>query len=232
MCAAHVSGQNIAHDRAALGPSMSTTARVMSGTRHTYDWISGIYLWVAAGVFVLVVLSIAGALLTRRDLSPRVSRLVPVAGPVLLAVIAAALVVVTFHAESEEDARSAAPALIVRVTASQWAWEFDYGGGVHSRPSHDPLVPTALMIPASRPVRFVGSSVDVVHDFWVPDVRFQRQLFPKRTTTWQLVFPHPGEYQGLCAMFCGLFHQNMRFSVHAMTPARFAAWLRSQRPSA
>lgn len=201
----------------------------MTSTRHTYDELSGVYLPVALVVFGVVVVAIAAALLLRRDVPPGVDRVMHIAGPAALVVAAAVLVVLTFEATSDETAGASPPALTVRVTASQWMWRFDYGGGVRSAPPASPTAPAVLRVPAGRPVRFVGTSADVDHDFWVPDVRFQRQLFAGRTTTWQLVFPRVGGYQGLCAQFCGLYHQDMHFVVQAMPPARFAAWLKARR---
>src|SRR5437764_60526 len=74
--------------------------------------------------------------------------------------------------EPREDALARAPALRVQVTAAQWEWRFAYGAGGGRTSSN------RVVVPAGRTVRFSARSVDVVHDFWVPDVRFQRQVYP------------------------------------------------------
>ena len=72
--------------------------------------------------------------------------------------------------------------------------------------------------------RFAARSQDVLHDFWVPDVKFQRQVWPDHVEQWTLSFP-PGRHLGLCAWFCGLRHQNMRFVVQALPAQQFDDWL-------
>ena len=75
---------------------------------------------------------------------------------------------------------------------------------------------------------FSATSLDVQHAFWVPSERFKRDIFPKRTTTWQMTFDAPGfhEAAGACAEFCGLRHSNMEFNVDVLPPRLFESWLR------
>ncbi|MGZ4254703.1 MAG: hypothetical protein ACXVR2_15790 [Solirubrobacteraceae bacterium] len=76
-------------------------------------------------------------------------------------------------------------------------------------------------------MRFNLSTTDVIHAFWVPEVRFKRDLIPGATQSVTLVFPDAGTFQGQCAEFCGLRHADMVFIVRAVAPATFAAWARS-----
>ena len=68
---------------------------------------------------------------------------------------------------------------------------------------------------------------DVVHAFWIPDLRFKRDAWPRKTARFDLRFA-AGTVAGVghCAQFCGLKHSDMVFFVDAMDPARFAAWSR------
>jgi cytochrome c oxidase subunit 2 len=83
-------------------------------------------------------------------------------------------------------------------------------------------------VPSDTTVRFTLTSRDVIHSFWVPAVRFKRDAFPKRTTTFDLVFDQPGFHPGYCAEYCGLQHGAMHFSVNVLAPADFSAWVGQQ----
>ena len=53
--------------------------------------------------------------------------------------------------------------------------------------------------------------------FWIPALKFQRQVIPGRTTTFRLTFPRAGWVtSGACSFFCGLEHARMRFSVNVV----------------
>ena len=45
-----------------------------------------------------------------------------------------------------------------------------------------------------RYLRFTGRSQDVLHDFWIPDLKFQRQVWPDHDERWGLVFPREGRF--------------------------------------
>ena len=151
---------------------------------------------------------------------------------VVLAVIAAVLVGATFRANDRETRLASSPGLRVDVTAFKWQWRFEYTGqdvapavGTLGRPAR-------LVVPADTTVRFTLTSRDVIHSLWIPEVRFKRDAFPKRTTQFDLVFPRQGAFIGRCAEFCGLRHADMIFHVQVLSPAGFRSWLASQPSSA
>jgi cytochrome c oxidase subunit 2 len=160
----------------------------------------------------------------------------------LVAAIAAFLLYVTFTTMDAESgvvgnvntAKPGVPrgALVVRVTAAQWSWRFDYPGGVSVAGDQDHW-PT-LVVPTGRAVHFDITSRDVVHSFWVAERRVKVDAFPGRTTTANLIWPSAGSWlqDGRCNQYCGLDHTTMNFNVRALPPAAFAAWLRSRGGSA
>lgn len=202
----------------------------MTDTRRLYDHVAGIYAPIALAVLAIVAGLVVvfawryragrpdrGAPDSRRSEAPRVEALYAVG----LAAVAAVLVGVTLHTEGREDAGARRPALVVRATASQWLWRFTYPGGVTQIGA-----PATLVVPAGEVVRFVLTSRDVVHSFWIPARRFKRDAIPGRTTTFDLRFPdRPGVSIGECSEFCGYGHAGMRFEVRALPPARFRDWL-------
>lgn len=176
---------------------------------------------------------------------------------VVLALVAAVLVYFTFTAMSDERANLPAEAstgselaqggtdeeegesgaqpppadLRVTVTAARWTWRFDYpelgitqvaGGGEGL---------TTLVVPAGVNIRFAMTSLDVIHSFYIPRLRFKRDAFPERLTRFTLGFDQPGVYPngGFCAEFCGLRHTNMLFHVRVMALGDFRAWAAERR---
>ena len=215
----------------------------MTNTRHEYDSLGTTYLIIAGIVFAVIALAFAFVLIRYRagrdpDRAPgETHKHTPseAAYVVLLVAVTAFLLTITFRALTREDsitqaAETARAKLSIRVIAAQWTWRFAYQGRPVVRidpPPHG--APTPLYVPVGRPVLFTGRSQDVLHQFWVPDLDFKRQVWPDHDETWGMVFPKAGRFQGVCNWFCGLDHDNMRFTVVALPARRFDAWLASRR---
>jgi cytochrome c oxidase subunit II len=205
-------------------------------TIDAYRDVERVFLPVAVAVFVLV----AGALVLLawrgrgRDEPRRRAGHVPLeaAWLVLLVVAATTLVAISFSAEDRVGSAQAGTAERIRVVAAKWRWRFEYpayGVVVQGREGEIP----ALVVPAGTDVEFEAVSLDVVHAFWIPAMRFQRELFAERPTRFGLAFPEPGFIAGArCSFFCGLRHQDMRFAVDVRTPRAFRAWAARRRGAA
>ena len=201
----------------------------MGDTRDAYTDVENVFLPVGVGVFVLVALAILTLVVLgrrRREPSRRKNNVpLELAIVAVLAVAAGTLVTVSFSAEDRVgEARASAP-LKVRVVAAKWRWRFEYPAQGKVVQGGDGEAP-ALVVPAGTPVEIEGVSLDVVHAFWVPELRFQRQLFPNRPTRFVMTFPEPGILPGgRCSMFCGLRHQDMHFVVDVRPAAEFETWV-------
>jgi cytochrome c oxidase subunit 2 len=205
-------------------------------TRHEYNHLFDVYVPIALAVFVIVAGTILFAVVRYRR-RPREGAGGPSDAPVAellyvlgLAGIVALLVSITFSTEAKVDRVSARPGLQVNVTASKWKWRFSYPAYGISVVSAD-LHPATLFVPTNETVRFRLVSLDVIHSFYIPDLRFKRDAFPDKATTFDLVFDRP-RFMGQCAEFCGLYHADMRFSVEAMPAAEFRSWAESRRRGA
>ncbi len=142
--------------------------------------------------------------------------------------IVAGLFWATFGVERNVDSLTERPDLTVHVTGFDWSWRFAYEGTDVSV-SGLPGRPPTLVLPLGRTVRFVLSSSDVIHSFYVPDLLFKRDVIPGRTNEFQVVPDRVGTFHGQCAEFCGLDHARMTFTVRVLPPSRFDAWLAQQR---
>src|ERR1041385_6038966 len=115
--------------------------------------------------------------------------------------------------------------LTVEVTGSQWWWHIRY---LNSDPSQVFVTANEIHIPVGRPVVIRGTSHDVIHSFWVPNLQGKRDLIPTRVTTLTIRASRPGQYRGQCAEFCGLQHAHMALWIVAEPEAEFQAWMARQ----
>jgi cytochrome c oxidase subunit II len=116
--------------------------------------------------------------------------------------------------------------LVVEITASQWWWQVRY---MNDDASRIVLTANEIHIPVGRAVLMRGTSIDVIHSFWVPNLQGKRDLIPSRVTTIWFQADQPGRYRGQCAEFCGLQHAHMALWVVAEPEEQFEAWMNSQR---
>jgi cytochrome c oxidase subunit II len=208
----------------------------MTDTRDQFHELFGeLYLPLVLTVGAIVVLVVLFAAIRYRRGSGRGPG-GPTDRPVLeslyalaIGVIVAVLVWATFTAEAKVDRVSTDPGLRVDVTAFKWQWRFDYPGrGVPPSIGTD-AHHAELVVPEDTVVGFRMTSRDVIHALWIPAVRFKRDAFPNRYTTFDLVFDKPGTYPGRCAEFCGLEHAGMTLEVRVLSKAQFDAWLARRR---
>jgi cytochrome c oxidase subunit II len=214
------------------GSALLTPALV--STRGEYDRVASVYLPIAIGVFVLIaVVVLVAVLIFRRRPPERAARWHehnPIEGTyaLLLVCTAAFLLYLTFRAEHRTDtvANRQRPALVINVVASKWEWTFNYRAyGFATRSGTVGRQP--LVVPAGVPVRFNLTSLDVIHSFWIPAVRYKHDAIAGSTQVTTLSFGR-GVFPGQCAEFCGVRHSDMLFTVYAVSPSAFTAWARSK----
>jgi len=104
----------------------------------------------------------------------------------------------------------------IRVTAKKWSWLFTYPNGYYDEDLH---------VPVDRPVRLVMSSRDVIHSLFIPAFRVKMDVVPGRYNTTWFRAVKPGEYDLLCAEYCGRDHSAMLAKVIVHEPGEFEPWL-------
>ena len=110
-------------------------------------------------------------------------------------------------------------ALQVEITASQYQWEIYY--------PDSGLTTNELHLPAGRPAELRFSSRDVIHSFWVPAFGAKVDALPGRNTSLTLTPLQVGEFEAVCAEFCGPGHAGMIASVRVEDPTQFEEWLQA-----
>lgn len=136
----------------------------------------------------------------------------------------------------------------IEVYAHQFHWSFRYRGpdrhfgrtanrfisDVEGNPMGvDPTDPAAkddriaatLRVPAGRDVLLLLHSRDVIHDFFVRELRTKQDIVPGMEIPLEIHVDQPGEYEIACAELCGAGHSQMRSLLIVMPPADYDRWL-------
>ncbi len=85
-----------------------------------------------------------------------------------------------------------------------------------------------LHLPLGKPVKVLLRSIDVVHDFYVPEFRAKMDLMPGLVTYFWITPIRTGTFEILCAGFCGVGHPQMRGSVVVEEESDYQTWLQKQ----
>lgn len=123
--------------------------------------------------------------------------------------------------------------LRLEVTAKQFEWNIKYPGVDGKLGTADDFdVGTELHVPAGKDVRIKLRSQDVLHSFFLPNVRLKQDVVPGREIDVWFNAVKPGTYELACAELCGFGHYTMRGLLVVHPPDEFERWVREQGPQA
>jgi cytochrome c oxidase subunit II len=88
----------------------------------------------------------------------------------------------------------------------------------------DDIVTASLRVPAGRDVLLLLHSRDVIHDFFVRELRTKQDIVPGIEIPLEIHVDRPGEYEIACAELCGLGHSQMRSLMIVMEAEAFDKW--------
>jgi cytochrome c oxidase subunit 2 len=121
----------------------------------------------------------------------------------------------------------------VRVTGKQFNWEVLYPGPDGKfETSDDFQVDNDLHVPVNKVVHVLLHSKDVIHSFFVPQLRLKQDALPGREITVWFEATKPGTYEIPCAELCGFGHSGMKGSLIVHDPAGYEAWRNEHWPAA
>ena len=160
------------------------------------------------------------AALTGPDAERRGTALVVGLGVVFPVAVVSALFIWSdiFVIRSTAAPPPASTAMTIQVTGHDWWWEVRY-------PGTPAVTANEIHIPTHTRVNVVGTSDDVIHSLWVPELNRKIDLIPGRTNRVLLEADGPGIFRGQCSEFCGLQHAHMTVEVVAQPQPAFRAWL-------
>jgi cytochrome c oxidase subunit 2 len=120
--------------------------------------------------------------------------------------------------------------LTVCIQGRQYIWRYTYGDGCLNDAFTNklPYSYTTMEVPEHTTVVLKIQSNDVIHSWWVPSLGGKVDAVPGYTTyTWFKAL-HTGNFRGQCAQLCGTNHAAMIAYVKVVTPAQYAAWVKTQ----
>ena len=136
--------------------------------------------------------------------------------------------------------------ITVQVTGSQWKWHYKYfdhelefysllatpmdeiNNKISKSENYLLEVDRPLVIPVGKKVRFLITSDDVIHSWWVPEFAVKKDANPGFINEAWTKVNEPGIYRGQCAELCGKDHGFMPVVVIAKEQADFDAWMKDQ----
>ncbi|SFH25368.1 cytochrome c oxidase subunit II [Pseudomonas sp. NFACC45] len=138
----------------------------------------------------------------------------------------------------------------IQVTGYQWKWHYKYLGqdveffsnlstpaeqinNQSTKGEHYLLeVDKPLVLPVDAKVRFLVTSADVIHSWWVPAFAVKRDAIPGFVNEAWTRVDKPGLYRGQCAELCGKDHGFMPIVVEVKSKPDYEAWLAERKAEA
>ena len=93
-------------------------------------------------------------------------------------------------------------------------------------------VDNEVVIPINKKIRFLITSQDVIHAWWVPDFAVKKDAIPGFVHESWAIVEEPGIYRGQCAELCGKQHGFMPIVVRAVEQAEYEEWLAGKQEEA
>lgn len=113
----------------------------------------------------------------------------------------------------------------IGVTAQQWAWTFRHEGPDGELNTDDDIVLVdELHVMVDQNYMFHLSSLDVLHSFSIPSMRFKQDAVPGRVINGWFKPIMTGEFDIQCAEMCGIGHGPMGARIYIHTPDEYARW--------
>ncbi len=136
--------------------------------------------------------------------------------------------------------------LTIKVVGYQWRWQYEYldqgisffstlstpFDQIQNRQKKNEWylleVDKPLVVPVNKKIRFLVTSNDVVHSWWVPELGIKRDAIPGFMYEAWAKIDKPGTYRGQCAELCGVNHGFMPIVVEALNQEDFDKWVATQ----
>jgi cytochrome c oxidase subunit 2 len=147
-----------------------------------------------------------------------------------------------------EDTREAD--MSIQITGYQWKWKYDYleddisffsvlttprdqiEGGAPKDDTYLMDVDNPVVVPINKKIRFLITSNDVIHSWWVPDLGWKQDAVPGFINDGWTELSEPGTYRGKCAELCGKDHGFMPIVLIAKTEDDYQQWVADQKAGA
>jgi cytochrome c oxidase subunit 2 len=194
----------------------STIAR---GVDHLYYFLTAVDLFFTALIFFTVFhFAIKYRRRSEKEEASQIEGNLPL--EVLWTFIPLVFVVVMFLWGTNLYIRNSRPpeaSMEIFVIGKQWMWKLQHPEG--------PMEINELHVPVGRPIKLTMTSEDVIHNFYVPAFRVQKDVVPGMYTSIWFQATKTGRYHFFCNQYCGTNHALMGGYVTVMKPDDYEQWL-------
>jgi cytochrome c oxidase subunit 2 len=203
---------------------------VTEQAKSMYDvWLGSVAAGAAVGVFMWALIGYCMVRFRKKtdELPAQIRYNLPI--EVLYTVVPFVIIAVLFFytavSENKVNKLTRDPDVTVGVVGFQWNWQFVYENEKVQTTGEPAAGGATLVIPVDKRVRFIETSPDVIHSFWVPSFLFKRDVIPGRFNSFEIKPTRLGTYTGRCAEFCGEKHDRMNFTVKVVSQAEYDAYI-------
>jgi cytochrome c oxidase subunit 2 len=108
-------------------------------------------------------------------------------------------------------------AIEIGVIGQQFSWVFVY--------PNDKMTDSELVVPQGKAIKLNITSEDVNHSLFIPAFRIKMDAVPGMDTYTWFFADEVGEYDVLCAEYCGVEHSGMTALLRIVPESDYQAWL-------
>ena len=120
----------------------------------------------------------------------------------------------------------------IEVTAKQFNWDFVYPGPDGKFGTADDLsLENDLNVPVGKVIRVTLKSRDVIHSFFLPNLRLKQDTLPGRSIEAWFEVTKPGRYESPCAELCGFGHSGMKGWLTVHSAEDYDKWVHDKWPA-
>ncbi|WP_373187926.1 cytochrome c oxidase subunit II [Halopseudomonas sp.] len=138
----------------------------------------------------------------------------------------------------------------IMITGYQWRWQYKYIGEdvsflsnlttprnqidnqVEKGENYLLEVDEPMVVPVGKKIRFLITSADVIHSWWVPALAVKKDAIPGFVNEAWTRIEEPGIYRGQCTELCGRDHAFMPIVVDARSQEDYDSWLGAKKEAA
>lgn len=134
--------------------------------------------------------------------------------------------------------RTYEPQMILKVTAHQWYWSYEYPEAkiafdsymiqdVDLKPGDQRLleVDNEVVVPTRENIKILVTSADVLHSWAIPALGIKQDTIPGRLRETWMRITKEGVYYGQCSELCGVNHAFMPIKIRAVSKIEFEKWM-------
>ncbi len=123
------------------------------------------------------------------------------------------------------------PDVLVQVSGKQFNWDMTYPGPDNELGTDDDLqLENELHVPVNAIVHIRLTAEDVIHSFFVPQLRLKQDTLPNRFIDVWFEATKAGRYEIPCAELCGFGHSGMLGYLNVHSQEDYDAWVRERWP--